>query len=350
MRSQILLLLAASTAASAASAGEGLRLAFERTRYALEDSGHGAYRGENPAQRLTLEFGGGEARLSHPGGSLSFHLAGYGYGDRLQPAPRARLSATGNRMEYQRGDLTEWYLNGSQGLEQGFTLARRPGANPDGAPLAIAIGVSGPVKQAGDGALLFAGALRYAGLKAVDARGRVLPARMEARGGEIRLTVEDRDALYPVVVDPTWTQQAELTASDGAANDFFGWFISLSGDTAVIGASEKNGLQGAAYVYVRSGGAWTQQQKLTASDGVPGDVFAGAVAVSGDTAVIGAPGKNNGQGVAYVYVRSGGVWTQQLELTASDGAAGDGFAEAVAVSGDTAVIGSPTKNSWTGSA
>src|SRR5471030_2576393 len=71
-----------------AGADEGLRQAFERAAYALEDSGHGTYRGANPAQRLTLEFHGGGARLSHPDGSVNFHLTGYGYGDRLRtPAP-----------------------------------------------------------------------------------------------------------------------------------------------------------------------------------------------------------------------------------------------------------------------
>ena len=187
-------------------------------------SGHGTYRGENPAQRLTLEFDGREARLSHPDGSVSFHLTGYGYGERLQPPAQARLTGTGNRVEYQRGDLTEWYVNGSQGLEQGFTLARRPVTDGEGEPLVIALGVSGglvPAQEA-DGAVLFGAVLRYAGLKAVDARGRALPSRLEARGGEIRLIVEDRDAQYPLVVDPTWTQQQELTASDGAAGDDFG--------------------------------------------------------------------------------------------------------------------------------
>src|SRR5258708_1229774 len=81
--------------------------------------------------------------------------------------------------------------------------------------------------------------LRYAGLTAVDARGRILPSRLEFRGREIRLLVEDRDAQYPVIVDPLWTQQQELQASDGTANDYFGNSVSVSGDTAVIGAYAK---------------------------------------------------------------------------------------------------------------
>ena len=68
-----------------AGADQGLRQAFERARYSLEDFGHGIWRGTNAAQRLTVEFNDHETRLSHPDGSVSFHLTGYGYGERLPP-------------------------------------------------------------------------------------------------------------------------------------------------------------------------------------------------------------------------------------------------------------------------
>ena len=344
--------LVGSAAESSGGARAGLRQAFEHARYALQDSGHGTYRGENPAQRLTLQFDGREARLSHPDGSVSFHLTGYGYGERLGDPAQARLTGAGNRVEYRRGDLTEWYVNGSQGLEQGFTLARRPGMGGDGQPLVIAIGVSGGLRpaQEADGAVLFGAALRYAGLKAVDARGRAMPSRLQARDGEIRLIVEDRDAQYPLVVDPTWTEQQALTASDGAAYDMLGMSVSIDGNTAVAGAEGKNNNQGAAYVFVRSGGVWSQQAELTAPDAVSGDYFGFNVSVSGDTAVIGANGKNTQKGAAYIFVRSAGVWSLQQELTAADGSAGDGFGWPVSVSGDTALIGAPGKNGWQGAA
>ncbi|MGA3025586.1 MAG: BACON domain-containing carbohydrate-binding protein [Bryobacteraceae bacterium] len=342
-------------------ADEGLRQAFERAAYSLEDSGHGTWRGENPAQRLTLEFDSREARLSHPDGSVSLHLAGYGRGDRLRKPASATITGAGNRVEYQRGDLTEWYLNGSQGLEQGFAFAHRPGTRRDGEPLVIALNVTGgllPTQQADDDSVLFESSkgvvLRYAGLRALDARGHTLASRLEVRGREIRLIVDDRDARYPLIVDPTWTQQQELTASDGAPNDDFGYSVSVSGDTAVIGACCKtinsNSNQGAAYVFVRSGGVWAQQQELTAADGAALNYFGQSVSVSGDTAVIGAGGWNAHQGAAYVFVRSGGVWSQQGELTASDGALDDGFGYSVSVSANTAVIGAVGRNSLQGAA
>ena len=337
-----------------AGADDGLRQAFERATYSFEDSGHGTFHGANPAQQLTLEFNGQEARLNHPAGSVSFHLTGYGYGDRLLKPPSAHLTGKDNRLEYQRGGLTEWYLNETRGLEQGFTLAKQPGTRREGEPLVIALGVTGgllPAQTADEGSVRFGGVLRYAGLKALDARGRVLASRMEVRDREVRLIVEDRDAQYPLVVDPLWTQQQELTASDGAALDYFGRSVSVSGDTAVIGAHySENGYQGVAYVFVRSGGIWSQQQKLTASDGGVNDQFGVSVSVSGDTTVIGANGGNSGQGAAYVFVRSGGVWSQQQKLTASDGAANDHFGFPVSVNGDTVVIGATGKNGAEGAA
>jgi hypothetical protein len=197
-----------------AGADEGLRQAFENARYSLEDAGHGTYRGENPRQRLTLEFDGQETRLSHTEGSVALHLTGYGYGRRFQTPARAKVTSTGNRLEYQRGDLTEWYLNGSHGLEQGFTLAHRPETDREGEPLVIALGVSGglvPAPNADEDSVLFQSSegvvLRYAGLRAWDASGCILSSRLEVLGREIRLIVENHDAPYPLVVDPTWTQR-----------------------------------------------------------------------------------------------------------------------------------------------
>ena len=138
-----------------------------------------------------------------------------------------------------------------------------------------------------------------------------------------------------------WRQQARLTASDATEGDRFGYSVAVSGDTAVIGAPQPwNGRPGSAYAFVRSGGVWTQQAKLLAPDGVEDDEFGFSVAVSGDTAIIGVPRAWRSEpGSAYAFVRSGGIWTKQAELVTQDGAANDNFGCSVAVSGDTAVIG-----------
>ena len=129
----------------------------------------------------------------------------------------------------------------------------------------------------------------------------------------------------------SWSQQAELTASDAAANDNFGSSVALSGDTALVGAYDKTvgGKRGAgaAYVFTRSGTSWSQQAELTASDAAAGDWFGNSVALSGDTALVGAYGKTvggqNSAGAAYVFTRSGTSWSQQAELSAADAAGND---------------------------
>jgi FG-GAP repeat/Thrombospondin type 3 repeat len=144
-----------------------------------------------------------------------------------------------------------------------------------------------------------------------------------------------------------WVQQLKLTAGDGASSDHFGVSVAISGDTLIVGAYlddvGTNQNQGSAYVFVRSDGVWVQQQKLTASDGASGDGFGGSVALDGDTLVVGTYGDdigtNGNQGSAYVFVRSGGVWSQQQKLTAIDGSMGDQFGFSVALSGDTLVAG-----------
>jgi hypothetical protein len=150
----------------------------------------------------------------------------------------------------------------------------------------------------------------------------------------------------------TWTQQAQLTATGGTLDDFFGISVALSGDTAIVGAFADdlgaNADQGSAYVFTRTGTTWTQQAQLTATGGAASDQFGISVALSGDTAIVGAfiddVGANSNQGSACVFTRSGTTWTQQAQLTATDGAASDNFGISVALSGDTAIVGAYTDN------
>jgi hypothetical protein len=145
----------------------------------------------------------------------------------------------------------------------------------------------------------------------------------------------------------TWTQQAKLTASDGDIRDLFGTSVAVSGSTVVVGAPQHpftfpiSAGPGAAYVFVESGGTWTQQAKLTASDGANFDEFGQSVAISGSKVVVGAYGSNQYQGAAYVFVRKGTTWTQQAKLTASDGNEDDYFGDYVAASDSTLVVGAP---------
>ncbi|HRI67309.1 MAG TPA: kelch repeat-containing protein [Polyangium sp.] len=154
----------------------------------------------------------------------------------------------------------------------------------------------------------------------------------------------DQGAAYIFVRNGSmWTEQAKLVASDGAPLDSFGSAVSVSGDTALVGATWLQSAMpqpGGAYVFVRNGDVWTQQAKLVASDAAPGAVVGYSVSISGDTALVGT----NDSSAAYVFVRNGTTWTEQAKLVASDGTVGDSFGDAVSVWGDTAVVGARRGN------
>jgi hypothetical protein len=171
-------------------------------------------------------------------------------------------------------------------------------------------------------------------------------------------------AAYVFVRNGTnWSQQAYLKASNTGAGDSFGQGVAISGDTLVVGAPSEdssatgvNGNQndntatdsGAAYVFVRSGTIWTQQAYLKASNTDMNNGFGMAVAVSGDTVVVGSPGEDNSaanSGAAYVFVRNGTNWSQQGYLKASNTDSGDAFGWSIATSGDSVVVGAISEDS-----
>ena len=156
----------------------------------------------------------------------------------------------------------------------------------------------------------------------------------------------------------SWTQQTELTAADPKANAAFGRFVALAGDTVVIGAPTYNmgslGWAGAAYVFVRSGATWSQQAKLISPNPIAMGQFGSSVAVSGESALVGAStesvGALAGAGKAYLFCRSGTSWTRQLSLSAPDPAASDLFGSAVGLAGTTALVGADNKTVSTAAA
>src|SRR5258705_330072 len=142
---------------------------------------------------------------------------------------------------------------------------------------------------------------------------------------------------------PIYVHEAQLTPSDGLPGDSFGWSVAISGDTAVVGAQLNDtpaGVNaGAAYVFVHSGTTWTEQQELLPSDGAADDRFGYSVSLDANTAAVGAPLVLSGRGAAYVFVRTGTAWTQQQKLLASDGAPNDFFGTSLSLSADTVVGG-----------
>jgi trimeric autotransporter adhesin len=348
----------------------------ERAYHALAQL-HG-FRLDNANHDVSAEFTPTGVEFRHGANRWGLALRGYGYGEALRGAAGTLPTANANRVEYRRAGLTEWYVNGPLGVEQGFTLERAP-ERSNGKPLTLAIALSGnltPSVAPGARALTLskegAVALRYAGLTAWDADRRELRAWLEVAGDQLRVQVDDVDARYPVTIDP-YVQARKLTTAkpcdpsgvcdDGAPGDQFGYAVSISADasTVVVGVPFKytnSFARGAAYVFVKptDAGGWNSifptlyKAKLLASDGATNGLFLGySVDISrdGGTIVAGARRFGTGSGAAYVFVRPTSGWgTNQVQietakLTADPNGTGvdlGSFGHAVSMSGDGGTI------------
>lgn len=167
----------------------------------------------------------------------------------------------------------------------------------------------------------------------------------------------DQGAAHVYVWDgTTWALQADLLAGDGAAGDQFGTSVALEGDTVIVGSplDDFSSLmdRGSAYVFVRSGATWSEQQKLSSTVTSAGARLGGSVSISVDTVVLGAAQDSNGltvptsvyTGSAYVFTRSGTVWSLQQKLIVPSAAASDQIGASVTISGDTVLAGAPLRN------
>ena len=201
--------------------------------------------------------------------------------------------------------------------------------------------------------------LQRAKLVADDARAGDLFGNSVAISGETVLIgapgVDDAGpesgAAYVFVrVGEEWIQQAKLTGADIGIFDWFGTAAALHENTAIIGAygkDEDGADSGAAYVFLRNGTSWVQQAKLTHQDAVPGDLFGFSVAVYENNALIGAhlsDAAGPDSGAAYLFTRTGGAWTQDLQLMPNDIGLGDAFGYAVDLTESGAIIGAPMED------
>lgn len=383
----------------------GIRAAYEANRHAAFAVAEG-YVARNPGQRWNTRFDGRGFVTSPDGGGWTWglELVSIGRGDSVRTLHRPTcVDAVGGRVEYEWDDaLSEWFINDPRGLEHGFTLRRPPvdHSTPRRSPmdrpalsrsskdhtastgaaeselLRLTLAVRGDLRPSAspDGRnVAFVNAagiavVNYNGLTVLDANGVALPARFETTPTGLRLRVDDREARYPLTIDPV-AQQAYIKASNTDADDSFGYSVAVSGDTIVVGAwledspaTGVNGNQfsnscpesGAAYVFVRSNGIWAQQAYLKPSVTRHFQNFGYDVAIADDTIVVGSPEESSGAtgvngnqsdtsapaaGAAYVFVRNGETWSQQAYLKAASTNELDRFGFSVAISGDTVLVG-----------
>ena len=344
----------------------------------------GTWTARNAGQQWTTRFDG-RGFDTQPAGEQwrwGLVLQRWGFAGAEQPVTgTATVSSDGQRIDYRWSDaLEEWYINDGRGLEHGYTVHQRPQGMGD--QLRFELSVHGDLRpQIGDGGrdVRFmdaqgSAALSYSELKVWDADGALLDATFEPLTDGFALAVNTANARYPITIDPL-AQQAYLKASNTGANDWFGHSVAVSGDTVVVGApneySSTTGVNtvpnegapysGAVYVFVRSGGGWSQQAYLKASNTGANDYFGTSVSVFGDTVVVGASGEDSSttgvnttpneaasrSGAAYVFVRSGNDWSQQAYLKANNTGEDDLFGTSVAASGNTIVVGAQWEDSST---
>jgi hypothetical protein len=375
---------AAQGAISAAIGGQG--------RSYLVTAAPGGFEALSATQRLRSRFRASGVELSSGAGTLGMSLDGIGYGRSLGAVAPVVPSARANRVVYAHPQVSEWYANGPLGVEQGFTLPRAPSGTRTG-PLTLSLALSGNMHAAlsPDGrAVSFTGrgapSLRYGALVATDSRGRTLPSSMHVEAGRLLLRVQDSGASYPLRIDPLVQKGESLTVGEeagavGPGQLGFSVALSADGNTALVGAPADDSFAGAVWMFVRSGGAWSQQgPKLTGGElggeghGACGEKtgegeeteecsFGRSIALSADggTALIGGPrqsgpcrtGECHNQGAAWVFTRAGSSWTLQSTLTGGEEEGVEGrFGRSVALSGDgrTAVIGAPASGGGGGAA
>jgi hypothetical protein len=312
--------------------------------------------------RITSSFSAAGVRLRTVGGTLALSAPSLGRGRHLQQVSAVAPSGAANEVVYRHGSLTELYRNGPYGLEQAFTVGRRPGAGVGSLVLALGLAGSLSARQAGS-QIVFRGAsgapaLRYGQLSTLDATGRQLPSHMQIRNGTLQLLIDDSGARYPLRIDPFFQQGVKLTGGEESGKGEFGGSAALSadGNTALIGGPTDNANVGAAWVFTRSGSTWEQQgPKLTGGEESGKGRFGFRVALSADgsTALIGGPVDNAEAGAAWVFTPSGSTWEQQgPKLTGGEESGKGEFGAGVALSGDgsTAVIGGGGDNSGAGAA
>ena len=232
---------------------QGILAAHDEWKHAIREAPElkRGWKAANPGTGLRATFDARGARVRPASGDWDWglELTSYGIGGEQRPVVERtpQIETNGRRIGYDWDEnLEEWYHNQSSGLEHGYTIRRRPESLTQAAPLELRLKVRGGLEEveitdggrgATFGRMKGQALVRYSGLKVLDAEGREVAARLHAEGKEeLRLVVEEQEASYPLTIDPTISQQAYLKASDTGAGQQFGHAVAISGETVVVGA------------------------------------------------------------------------------------------------------------------
>ncbi len=293
---------------------ESIQAQIKAGKYNTYPGKNGGYHSSNPAHGWQISYSvDGTTKLSpREHNSTTYHLGlkltaiGYDRLDSLQNPKR--ISSQGNTLDYHwNNNLTERWVNNETDLEQWFFLNQRPQGATSRQPLTLQITLDSTLRanQYGN-SILFTNSsgtiITYNKLKVWDADGRNLPAQMQLSGQQLSLIIDDSKARFPLTIDPSFQQQAYLKASNTQANDNFGGAVAIAGNSLVVGAFGES---------------------------------SSATGVNGDQ----SDNSANGAGAAYVFTRSGNTWSQQAYLKASNTQLFSFFGSAVAIADNTIVVG-----------
>ncbi len=309
--------------------------------------------GVNRPREVPSGFSLGAVHLSREGvripiGSTAIRIAFAGAGRAGIAAAQlaAEPRVAGDRVEFTRSaSLVEWWTQGPLGLEVGLDVATRlAGEGPLWFDFSLQGGATGAVVDGNRVRLVDSAGKTLASvhdLVVTDATGRELPSRFVDVAGRVRMEVRDEGAVYPLRIDPIVGVETKLVSPTPGLYSRFGSGVAVSGGRVLVGEAEADpgGKTNAGLAYVHAPTTLAIEGTLSPTDSASEDRFGSAVAMDGDTAIVGASTKNSYQGAAYVFVRGASGWTQQAKLVAADGAANDSFGASVSVSGDVAVVG-----------
>jgi len=314
------------------------KMGEDNPAYQVQGDGDLSYVTKNPKHGLTMKV--------CPEGMTVQSEGGLNWGTKLKDfGLYKKIVSRSNRIDVEFGDITEWFINGPSGIEQGWTLRRNTSShsgNKDAEEIIIQLAQSGNTLVAAaaardlevkkeDGSVF----LRYGGLFAHDAEGKELEAQFDMADGDILIRVDGRNAVYPVTIDP-YVQTAKLTASVPISGEQLGSSVAISSDGMVVavGATGPVDAAGRVFVFQKTGTTWAQSQILTASgDGTSWQYLGGSVAIS-DGYVIAAGADKYG---VCVFVKTGATWAQSAILKTSNAYA-DRLGRSVAINGDGSVV------------
>lgn len=323
----------------------------------LPENRDARYFAYNPAQELSGRFLDGAARFSVAGEPWAVTLKLQSVAGRpvnVRPAPRA----DGVRVDFDHsGGVNEWFINQPSVFEHGVTLAEPPAREVPG-PFTVEFNLEGAeavLHPDSPGNLSFVSPetgeplMAYSKLHVFDSHGRTLPAEMRGQGTTVEITVDDTGAAYPISIDPDLSvERFKISASPAGADDEFGSAMDISGTNVLVGAPFDDGPMGAntgsVFAFAVTGESLSATGSLSVADLTADSRFGFSVAISGDTAIIGAPGFNGSAGRASIFTRSGLSWTLRTSFTANDNPTNRPiqFGGAVDLDGSTAVVGAPT--------